>query len=180
MVTLPPNESFAAASGVINAAFLEHVYHSNIDETFVVLGRDVTLHLQPIEEQQDDVTQAQPQASQINSFFGGRVAVPRVTTRYSGTKITHRDVTYQGQIVIGPIKEGEDKLGIGDLAANQAAATLDIGAISHLRETLSVTIEGRRYSINETRPIGFTVRRYIIVILDEINEKDADQTGTNG
>jgi len=32
----------------------------------------------------------------------------------------------------------------------------------------------------ETRPIGFSVRRYVIVILDEINELDVDQTGTNG
>jgi hypothetical protein len=179
MVSLPPNENFSNASGIINMPYLENVYHTIIDETFLDLGRDVTLHLKPIEEL-DSTTQSQPQASQSNPFFGGRVPVPRTSTRNSGKKITHRDVTYQGHIVIGPIKEGNDNLGIGDLLENQAAVTLDVGALGHLAETLSVTIEGRRYSIHETRPFGFSVRRYVIVILDEINEIDADQTGTNG
>lgn len=179
MVTLAPNEDFTQASGIINMPFLENVYHTIIDETFLDLGRPVTLHLEPI-QQQDNVTQSQPQPGQVNPFFGGRVPVPHTNTRNSGTKVKHRDVPYTAHIVIGPIKEGEDKLGIGDLKANQAAVTLDIGAIPHLAETISISIEGRRYSINETRSIGFSTRRYIIVILDEINEADADQSGTNG
>ena len=85
MINLTPNENFSASSGIINMPFLESVYHSVIDETFVDLGRDVILHLQPI-QQQDDNTQSQPQASQVNPFFGGRVSAPNTNTRNSGTK----------------------------------------------------------------------------------------------
>ncbi|WP_337905344.1 hypothetical protein, partial [Mesomycoplasma ovipneumoniae] len=67
---------------------------------------------------------------------------------------------------------GDDYLGIGDLKANEAVVTLDIGALEHLGETLSISIEGRRYSITETRPIGFSSRRFILVKMSEIQELD--------
>lgn len=170
MINLTPNESFVG-SGVINAPLLESIYQTIIGETFQDLGRDVVLHLKPI-TQQDTTTQSQIQPSQVNPYFGGRVPIPQTNTRNSGKKITYRDVTYQGHIKIGPMKEGDDSSGMGDLKANEAVVTLDIGALGHLSETLSVTIEGRRYSISETRPIGFSTRRYVLVKLEEINEAD--------
>ena len=48
--------------------------------------------------------------------------------------------------------------------------TLVIESLPHLKETLSISIEGRRYHITETRPIGFSTRRYIMVKLKEIQE----------
>lgn len=177
MVLLTPNENHTAGSGLINMPYLESVYQSIIAETFVDLGRDVVLHLEPIKEQ-DVTTQSKPQAGQVNPFFGGRVPVPRTTTRQTGVKVTPRDVTYKAHICVGPLKEGPDISGIGDLKANEAVATLDIGALDHLSQTLSVSIEGRRYSIMETRPFGFSSRRYILVKMEEINEQDTS-TGEN-
>lgn len=170
MVLLPNNQDLTASSGIINMPFLEQVYHSIIDETFLDLGRTVTLHLSP-EVQQDTVTQSQPAPQQYNPFFG-RTPVPRTNTRNPGVKITHRDVQYAAHIKIGPLKEGDDAMGIGNLLANEAAITLVIEALPHIKEALSVSIEGRRYSIDETRPIGFSNRRYIICKLTEIQETE--------
>ena len=69
MVLIPNNENLTAASGLINSAYLESIYHSVIDETFLDLGRIVTLHLPP-EIQQDTNTQSQPAPQQYNPFFG--------------------------------------------------------------------------------------------------------------
>jgi hypothetical protein len=170
MIQLSSNEDFSASSGIINMPALEAVYHSIIDETFVDLGRTITLHLNPIIEQ-DVPTQGLQPPQQYNPFFGG-VPVPNNNTKGKGVKVTPRDVDYKAHIVVGPLKEGDDSTGMGDLKANEAMVTLVIESLPHVKDTLSVSIEGRRYSIIETRPIGFTVRRYLMVKLEEINEQD--------
>jgi hypothetical protein len=168
MVLLPNNQDLTASSGIINMPFLESIYHSVMDETFLDLGRSVILHLQP-EIEQDPITQAQPAPQQYNPFFG-RTPVPNINTRNPGVKITPRDVHYDAHIVVGPLKAEEDTQGIGDLLDNEARITLVIEALPHLQETLSISIEGRRYSLEETRPIGFSTRRYVICKLKEIQE----------
>lgn len=170
MIQLTSNEDFTASSGIINMPALEAVYHSVMDEAFVDLGRTITLHLNPVIEQ-DTTTQGLAPPQQYNPFFGG-VPVPKSNTKGKGVKVTPRDVNYTAQIKVGPLKEGKDMTGMGDLKANEAMITLVIEALPHLQDTLSISVEGRRYSIIETRPIGFTKRRYIMVKLEEINEKD--------
>jgi hypothetical protein len=170
MVLLPNNENFSAASGVINSAFLESVYHSMMDETYLDLGRTVVLHLDP-EIEQDEVTESSPAPQMYNPFFG-RAPIPNNNTRNPGVKITHRDVEYQAQIRLGPIKADEDTEGIGDLADNEAMITLVIEALPHIRQTQSISIEGRRYKIDNTRPIGFTKRRYVMIKIVEIPETE--------
>lgn len=171
MVTIPNNQNLSAASGIINSAFLEQVYHSVIDETFMDLGRIITLHLKP-EIQQDVNTQSQASPQQYNPFFG-RVPVPKTNTRNPGVRIEPRDVEYNAHIRVGPIKADKDTMGIGDLADNEAMITLVIEALPHIEETLRVSIEGRRYTIEETRPVGFSTRRYIMCKLREVPEKEA-------
>lgn len=170
MVLLPNNQNLTAASGLINMPFLESVYHSIMDETYLDLGRTVVLHLKP-QIQQDPTTQSLSAPQQYNPFFG-RAPVPQSNTRNPGVKITTRDVEYAAQIRVGPMKAGEDAKGIGDLAANEAMITLVIEALPHIEDTLSISIEGRRYVIDETRPIGFSTRRYIMIKLTEINETE--------
>jgi hypothetical protein len=46
-------------------------------------------------------------------------------------------------------------------------------AIDHVNEARSVSIEGRRYAVENTRPIGFSKRRYLMVLLEEIQETEA-------
>jgi len=171
MVLLNNNENFSAASGLINAGFLENIYHSVIDEAFLDLGRTITLHLHPIIEQDDAGTQSLPAPQQYNPFFG-QTPIPKSTTGHPGVKITHRDVNYEAQIKVGPLKVGMNETGMGDLDDNEAMVTLVVEALPHLEDTIAVSIEGRRYSIEETRPIGFSTRRYIMVKLREIQEQE--------
>ena len=172
MVLLSNNQDLTAGSGIINHAFLEQVYHSVMDEALSDMGRTVTFHLKP-EIQQDADTQGQPAPSQYNPFFS-RVPVPRANTRNTGVRIEPRDVEYDAQIVVGPLlKVDNDVMGIGDLASNQAMITVVIEALNHVKDSISVSIEGRRYSVENHRPIGFSQRRYLMVLLTEIQEKEA-------
>jgi hypothetical protein len=173
MVFITSNQDFSAASGLLNIPFLEAIYHSVMDETFLnpALARNVVFHLQPT-RQQDTTTQSQPAPQQFNPFFGG-VPVPKTNTRQPGVKITPRDVIYKAHIKVGPISEKEGG-GMGALKDNEAMLTVVIEALPHVQEAISVTVEGRRYSIIGTsRPIGFSVRRYLMVKLQEIQEQEA-------
>lgn len=141
-----------------------------IDETFSDgIARPILLHLKPAIEQDDTVTQTLPQAQQYNPFFS-RTPVPQSTTRHTGVKISTNEVQYDGHIVVGPLSKDEDTTGMGELLDNQARVTLVIEALPHIEQTIKVTIEGRKYRIDETRPIGFSQRRYIIVQMTEIQE----------
>ena len=169
MININPLKIFSDVSGIINTSFFEGIYQTFMDAGFAKIARIITLHLKPIIEQ-DIVTQSQPQASQYNPFLG-RVATPITNTKYTGTKITPRDVIYNAHIRIGPL-DSNQLMGIGNLKMNEAMVTLPIEALLHVQEALSLSIEGRRYSIKETRPIGFSQRRYILLHLQEIQESD--------
>lgn len=168
MTLLPNHQDLTAGSGLVNMPFLEQVYHSVMDEMMSDMGRIVTFHLPP-QVQQDTNTQSQPAPQQYNPFFG-RVPVPRTNTRNPGTRITHRDVQYNAQIKIGPMSASEDLTGMGDLKSDEAVITVVIEALGHVQEALSVSIEGRRYSIEDTRPVGLSRRRYVLVKLKQIQE----------
>lgn len=171
MVFIPNNQDLSAASGIVNIGFLEAIYHSFMDEAMVDLGRSVIFHLRPIIEQ-DTVTQAQSAAQQYNPFFS-RVPVPATNTRNSGTKNTPRDVEYKAQIVVGPLKTDLRLSGMGWLDDNEAMITVVAEAFEHVQNAISVSIEGRRYTVVESRPIGFSVRRYLMVKLREVQETEA-------
>jgi len=167
MTILPNNQDLSAASGLVNVGFLENIYHAFMDEAQLDLGRTVTFHLQP-EVTQDVTTQGQPQASQYNPFFGG-VSAPSTNTRNKGTRITPRDVLYDAHIRIGP-KGADDEEGIGDLKDNEIQLTVVIEALGHIKECIGFTVEGRKYQIDETRPIGFSQRRYLMIKGSEVNK----------
>lgn len=176
MIFLDSPEDLTAGSGLIDINYMEDLYHCFMDEALEDLGGSrgkVVLHLRPIVEQ-DINTQSQPQANQYNPFFG-KTAVPKTNTRNTGTKITPRDIEFTGHIAIGPLDKSQDLTGMGDLADNEATITLVIEALPFLSEALSVSIEGRRYSVDSTRPIGFTKRRYVMAKLREIEEQDLAQ-----
>ena len=168
MTLLPNNQDLTAGSGIINMPFLESVYHSVMDEAMGDMGRIVTFHLPP-EIQQDVATQSQAAPQQYNPFFG-RATVPQKNTRNPGTRISYRDVQYNAQIKLGPLKAENDLHGIGELADDEAVITVVIEALEHVQAALSVSIEGRRYAIKQTRPVGLSTRRYILVKLQEVQE----------
>lgn len=169
MVLIPNNQDLSAASGLFDVNFLEDIYHSFMDEALLDLGRTVTFHLRP-QITQDTTTQGQPQSSIYNPFFGG-VAVPTTNTRGKGTQNVPRDVQYLAHIVVGPVG-AEDQMGIGDLKDNQVQLTVVIEALNHVINCLSFSVEGRRYTVDETRPIGFSRRRYLMIKGTESNEQE--------
>ncbi len=169
MALLPSNENLSASSGLVNMPFLEGIYHSMMDEMMGDMGRIVIFHLPPI-VQQDNVTQGKPAPQQYNPFFA-RVPVPNTNTRNPGVKITHRDVPYHAQIVFGPLKGPlEDIKGMGELAADEAQLTVVIEALPHVQEAYGVSVEGRRFRIEQTKPIGLSTRRYLMIKLKEVQE----------
>ena len=170
MVLIANNQDLSAGSGVMNIGYMESVYHSFMSDAMVNLGRVVTFHLPPIKEQ-DTVTQAQPQAQQYNPFFS-RVPVPAANTRNAGIKVTPRDVQYKAQIIVGPLNNDKRLNGMGWLNENEAMITVVIEALEHVTAALAVSIEGRRYTVVETRPIGFSVRRYLMVKIRAIQETE--------
>jgi hypothetical protein len=174
MIFIANNQDLSAASGILNIPFLEEIYHSVMDDALGGLGGQrgqVIFHLNPI-VRQDTATQARSSPQQYNPFFG-RVPVPNQPTRNPGTQLTPRDVSYTAHIVVGPtIPKTNDVHGIGHLNNNEAMITVVIEALPHVQEALSVSIEGRRYTVNNTRPIGFSRRRYLMVKLTEIQETE--------
>jgi hypothetical protein len=174
MIFIPNNQDLSASSGILNIPFLEAIYHSVMDDALMGLGGNrgqVIFHLNPI-VQQDNATQARPAPQQYNPFFG-RAPVPNQPTRNPGTKLTPRDVEYTAHIVVGPHIPGANDLGgIGHLNNNEAMITVVIEALQHVQEAIAVSIEGRRYAVDNTRPIGFSKRRYLMVKLSEIQETE--------
>lgn len=171
MTLIPNNQDLTASSGIINIGFMEAIYHSFMDEALVDFGRTITLHLPP-QIQQDATTQSKPAAQQYNPFFS-RVPAPSTNTRNAGVKIIPRDVEYKAQIVVGPLSNDDTFTGMGWLNENEAMATVVIEALPHVIQAISVSVEGRRYAVVETRPIGFSVRRYLMVKLRAIQETEA-------
>lgn len=172
MVLLPNNENLNMVSGIINMPFLEDVYVSFMNEGLLDLGGrrgPVIFHLPPL-VQQDNVTQSKPAPQQYNPFFS-RVPVPLANTRNTGTKVTHRDVQYTAHIKLGPLKD-MNGTGMGDLSDNEGMLTVVIEALHHVQQSLSVSIEGRRYTVVETRPIGFSIRRYLMIKIRAIPEEE--------
>lgn len=174
MIFISNNQDLSAASGILNIPFLEAIYHSVMDDALAGLGGQrgqVIFHLNPV-VQQDTTTQSRPAPQQYNPFFG-RAPVPNQPTRNPGVKLTQRDVSYTAHIVVGPRIPGTNDLhGIGHLNNNEAMITVVIEALQHVQDALSVSIEGRRYSVMNTRPIGFSQRRYLMVKLAEIQETE--------
>jgi len=174
MILLPTTESFVG-SGLVNMPFLNDIYRTIIDETFVDMGRTVTLHLNP-EKTPHAPTQALPQPQRPNPFFAQRVPVPQEVTKNSGYKITPRDIQFTAHIRIGPLKGGDDEMGIGDLKDNQVATTLVIEALPYVKEAQACSIEGRRYRPVTNRPIGLTGREYVIAVWEEMDSPTIDNS----
>lgn len=170
---IPNNQDLTAGSGIINMPFLEAIYHSFMDEALQDLGGgrgQVIFHLDPA-IQQDPATQGARPPQQYNPFFRG-VAVPQRNTRTPGVQITPRDVEYSAHIRVGPMKATENTSGMGDLLDDEIQLTIVIEALNHVKGSQSFSVEGRRYAVEDTRPIGFSQRRYLMIKGKEIQEQE--------
>lgn len=149
----------------------ENCYHTMIDSSFFALGRMITLHLEPVKTEDTDGVQASTPAVHYNPFQGrgGRQVPSQIsTTRTPAVKITHRTAEYIAHIKHGP-KDADDKGGV-ELLENQVQTTTLIESKLHINGTLTATIDGRRYNLESTRPIGFRDVRYLISKWTRVNE----------
>jgi len=171
MVNIPSNESLDFSNIWPN---FNNLYKEMIDDSFRVLARSVVLHLPPIVVASSGLNSAAPQLN-YNPIFGGAIrGAPNTvsTVRAPGVQHTPRDVIYIGHIQHGP-KELDDKNFIGRLEVDECAVTLVYEALEHVMQCESVTIDNKRYRLLQNpRPIGLQIKRYIIVIFKQIPEKE--------
>ena len=165
-VPLPDDGSF---SDIQNE--FENCYHAIFDSSFTALGRVIVLHLTP--EKSIDVSglQASTPAVHYNPFTRGTSrSVPSQisTTRSKGVELVHRDVSYSAHIKHGP-KDADDNGGVALLRGEVMTTTL-VETKPHIDSALSATIDGRRYQLEWSRPIGFRDVRYLISKWSSINE----------
>jgi len=151
----------------------EDCYHSLMDSSFFALGRTITLHLTP--EKTIDVSgiEASTPAVRYNPFMrrGGRQVPSTISTvRTTAVQLVHRDVPYIAHIKHGP-KDADDKSGI-ELLDGETMTTTLIESSNHINAAISATIDGRRFNLQWTRPIGFRDIRYLISKWQRINEAE--------
>lgn len=165
------SEDFSQSSGTINYGHLNYIYEGIIDNTFVGMGRSITLHLPPQITQNDSVASNPIKAGAYNPFFQTSVR-PNENSQSRGVKIDQRDVPYTAHIKHGP-KPADDKTGMGELFKDQVRTTLAYEALTDLENCLSATIDGRRYArLGDYRPIGLTNKKYIIQDWERIQEEE--------
>jgi hypothetical protein len=144
-----------------------------MDSSFAALARPLILHLQP--EKTIDVSgvEASTNALHYNPFMrrGGRQVPSTITTtRMPAVQQVHRDVEYAAHIKHGP-KNAKDNGGVELLEGETMTKTV-LASSKHLNGAISATIDGRRFNLEWTRPIGFRDLRYIIAKWSRINEAE--------
>lgn len=171
MVIISSSEDFSQASGNINYANLNFIYEGIIDNSFVGMGRTITLHLPPQITQNDSVASNPIKAGAYNPFLGGSVR-PTEQGQNRGVKITYRDVEYTAMIKHGP-KPADDRTGMGALMKDQVRTTIVYESLDDLLNCLVATIDGLRYSrLGDYKPIGLTDKKYIIQDWQRVQEEE--------
>lgn len=151
----------------------ENCYNNLMDSSFAALGRVITLHLEPVKTADTDGVEASTPAVRYNPFQrrGGRQVPSQIsTTRMPAIKITYRDVEYVAHIKHGPKDIDKDGVALRD---NEVQTTTLIESKLHINGTLTATIDGRRYNLDSTRPIGFRDISYLISKWTRISEVEA-------
>ena len=150
---------------------MENCYDSIMDSSFFALGRTITLHLEPERTVDSSGVQSSTPALHFDPF-AGRAArrAPSIisTTREPAVRLTHRDVVYQAHIKHGP-RDSDDTGGV-ELERNEVMTTTIIESEAHIYESLTATIDGKRYRRESTRKIGFQDTRYVITKWVLVNE----------
>ena len=151
----------------------ENCYHSLMDSSYFALGRTIVLHLTPEKIIDTSGVEASTPAVHYNPFMrrGGRQVPSTIsTTRTPAVQLIHRDVPYAAHIKHGP-KNSDDKGGI-ELFDGEAQTTTLIESQKHINGAITATIDGRRFNLESTRPIGFRDVRYLISKWKRIDEAE--------
>ncbi len=150
----------------------ENCYASLMDSSFFALGRTIVLHLEPERTIDASGVEASTIAVHYNPFMGrGGRQVPSTisTTRMPAVTLVHRDVEYIAHIKHGP-KDADDQ-GV-ELLDDEVMITTLIASRAHISAAISATIDGRRFNLESTRPIGFRDIRYLMSKWRRVNERE--------
>ncbi len=151
----------------------ESCYANLMNSSFAALGRNIVLHLTPERTVDASGVQQSTGAVHYNPFMGRSARpVPNQisTTRQPAVRHVHRDVTYIAHIKHGP-KDADDNGGV-ELLKDEVQTTTVLESLPHISECESVTIDGRRYTLESTRKIGLQNTRYVIAKWSAINESE--------
>ena len=165
---LPDDGSFSD----IQDAF-EDCYNSIFDSSFFALGRNIVLHLTPQKIVDTSGVQASTPAVHYNPFdrrAGRQVPSQISTTRTPAVQLIHRDVTYLAHVKHGPT-DPNDRGGVL-LLEGEVLTTTVMESLPHINESQSATVDGGRYALEWSRPIGFRDVRYVISKWKVINEAE--------
>lgn len=149
----------------------ENCYQNLINSSFFALGRVIILHLEPQKIEDTTGVEASTPAVHYNPFQrrGGRQVPSSIsTTRTPAIQVIHRNVEYIAHIKHGP-KDSDDKGGVA-LRDDEVQTTTLIQSQQHINGAITATIDGRRYSLDSTRPIGFRDVRYVIAKWKRVSE----------
>lgn len=152
----------------------ENCYQNLINSSFFALGRVIILHLEPQKIEDTTGVEASTPAVHYNPFQrrGGRQVPSSIsTTRTPAIQVIHRNVEYIAHIKHGP-KDVDDQGGVS-LLENEVQTTTLIESKLHIKGTLTATIDGKRYHLESTRPIGFRDVRYLISKWTSVDEVEA-------
>lgn len=153
---------------------MENCYHSITDSSFFALGRTIVLHLTPEKIIDTSGVEASTPAVRYNPFQrrGGRQVPSTIsTTRMPAVQLVHRDVEYIAHIKHGP-KHFDDRGGV-ELLADECQTKTLIESSKHINGAITATIDGRRFNLQWTRPIGLRDVRYLIAKWKRVNEQEA-------
>jgi len=172
MINVNPNQPL---NGSCPWPDFEELYNDVMDSSFDVLGRNITLHLHPVQTAASGVVQSTKRVLQYNPYLGRapRPAPMNISTsRTPAARFVPRDVIYKAHIRHGPTESSHQDTGI-DLDINQAATTTVVEAIPHISEAESATIDGSRYQVfSPPREIGLGTLRYAITVWERVAEKE--------
>jgi hypothetical protein len=149
----------------------ENCYGDLMDSAFFAIGRTIVLHLEPEKTIDTSGVQASTPAVRYNPFqrrAGRQVPSTISTTRMPAVRLVHRDVEYIAQIKHGP-KDADDKGGI-ELLRGEVMTTTVLASQKHLNGAITATIDGGRFKLEWTRPIGFRDVRYLMAKWTSIDE----------
>jgi len=172
MVLLPTTEDFSQASGSISFSALNTVYEGLMDHALQGIGRTVTLHLQPIKEEDINSTDPVANSNAYNPFFHGSARPGTGSKMNRGYKVTPRDIQFTAHIRHGP-KPEDPVTGAGRLEPDEVQTTTVIESLDYLKKCLSITIDGEVYERSGApRVIGFSTAKYIIQLWKRKQEKE--------
>lgn len=159
MAEKPANEDLSQQfSAPFNTADMETLYESAMDSMLALMGRQVTVWLEPGQ------TASTSNPGQHNPFT--QHTDPRLgnVNQQSGRTVEPIFVNYTAHVVHGPspIADGRPF----ELETGDVQLTTVIGSLQDMNDAIEIEVDGIKYDSKKTdnRQVGFSTPKYLITI----------------